>query len=109
LAAGILENVKVYKFKTFKTFFPKASEEAIDLLQKLLVFNPKKRISVDQALEHSFFKEFRNEEEEIVAEKKINFEISEEEREEIEEYKRSKLNEQESTTPTRAPTMNNKN
>lgn len=34
--------------------FPKASPLAIDLLQQLLVFNPKNRITIDQALAHPY-------------------------------------------------------
>ena len=33
-----------------KDFFPKASEVCLDLLQKLLAFNPKKRLTCDEAL-----------------------------------------------------------
>jgi serine/threonine protein kinase len=40
--------------KSLKAMFPKASPEALDLLQKLLIFNPEKRISVDGALKHPF-------------------------------------------------------
>ena len=34
--------------------FPEASELAIDLLKKLLVFDPNKRIKVDDALTHPY-------------------------------------------------------
>jgi len=36
--------------------YPSSSPQCIDLLQKMLVFNPHKRISVDDALAHPFFK-----------------------------------------------------
>lgn len=41
--------------KDLKTLVPNASANAVDLLRKLLVFNPAERISVDQALRHPFF------------------------------------------------------
>lgn len=33
-------------------------DECIDLLSKMLVFNPKKRISIEDAIQHPFFKDF---------------------------------------------------
>lgn len=36
------------------------SAEALNLLKRMLVFNPKRRISVDECLAHPFFKEVRN-------------------------------------------------
>eukprot|EP00457_Paulinella_chromatophora_P004342 gb/GEZN01004354.1/.p1 GENE.gb/GEZN01004354.1/~~gb/GEZN01004354.1/.p1 ORF type:complete len:422 (+),score=58.60 gb/GEZN01004354.1/:39-1304(+) len=39
----------------WKEKFPKATPEAADLLGKMLLFNPKRRITVDQALAHPFF------------------------------------------------------
>ena len=46
--------------KVFKT----ASKEAIDFMQKLLVFNPKLRMNVDQALNHPYLKDFKGSEDE---------------------------------------------
>lgn len=36
--------------------YPGAGPEAIDLLNKILVFNPYFRASIDEALSHPFFK-----------------------------------------------------
>jgi len=36
----------------FRRLFKHASVDAIDLLSKMLVFDPKKRITVDEALAH---------------------------------------------------------
>jgi len=40
--------------KSFTQMFPKASADAIDFLQKTLTFDPKKRMTVDEALEHPY-------------------------------------------------------
>ncbi|KZT06826.1 mitogen activated protein kinase [Laetiporus sulphureus 93-53] len=44
----------IKKRKSFSALFPKASPEALDFLRKTLTFDPKKRLTVDQALEHPY-------------------------------------------------------
>jgi mitogen-activated protein kinase 15 len=39
--------------------YPHASEDAIDLLKKLLHFNPNKRLSAEEAIAHPFVAQFR--------------------------------------------------
>lgn len=46
---------KVYKGK-LSTILIEASEEEIDLIKKLLVYNPTKRITVENALKHPYLK-----------------------------------------------------
>lgn len=55
------------------TIYPGAGEEAIDLLHKILVFNPYFRISFDDCLEHPFFKKLRKADKEQVAAESIKF------------------------------------
>lgn len=55
------------------TIYPGAGEEAIDLLHKILVFNPYFRISLDDCLEHPFFKSMRKAEKEQKATESIQF------------------------------------
>jgi mitogen-activated protein kinase 15 len=45
--------------RDFKDLYPNASEEALDLLKQLFEFNPKKRITAEDALNHPFVAAFR--------------------------------------------------
>jgi hypothetical protein len=46
MAKECLNQVNFVKKKSFGSFFPNMDELAMDLLRKLLVFNPKKRLTV---------------------------------------------------------------
>ncbi|TFY77453.1 hypothetical protein EWM64_g6560 [Hericium alpestre] len=50
----------IRKRRPFTTLFPKASPEAIDFLNKTLTFDPKKRLTVDEALEHPFLSAYHD-------------------------------------------------
>jgi mitogen-activated protein kinase 15 len=52
--------------RSFAMLYPNAPIEAIDLMNKLLQFNPQKRISAEKALEHAYVATFHNPEEETV-------------------------------------------
>jgi len=45
--------------------FPGAGEEAVSLLRAMLQFSPQKRVTVEDALEHSFFASVRQREREV--------------------------------------------
>ncbi len=45
---------------TFNQIFPKGNPLAIDLLEKMLCFNPKNRINIEQCLNHPYFKDVRD-------------------------------------------------
>lgn len=53
--------------KDFKKIFNKASSTCVDLLSKVLVFNPNKRYTVKQCLEHKWFEGLFNPKEDLVA------------------------------------------
>jgi mitogen-activated protein kinase 1/3 len=57
----------------FRTLYSRASPLACDLLDKLLVFEPEKRLTVEEALRHPYLEELHCEEDEPVCE---NFEPS---------------------------------
>lgn len=50
--------------KVFDTLFSKISPNAIDLLKKMMTFDPNKRISAEDALNHPFFEDIHYEDEE---------------------------------------------
>ncbi|KAG1707279.1 hypothetical protein DVH05_026473 [Phytophthora capsici] len=62
----------------FSKLFPKATPEAVDLLQRMLVFDPVKRISVEEALEHPYLASLHNLEDEPVADSIFSFDFEKE-------------------------------
>ncbi|KAG1773190.1 CMGC MAPK protein kinase [Suillus occidentalis] len=57
----------IRKRRTFQSLFPKANPEAIDFLQRTLTFDPKKRLTVDEALNHPYLACHDPEDEPVVA------------------------------------------
>jgi len=58
--------------------YPGATEEAVDLLNKMLQFNPYLRISIDEALAHPFFTKVKKPSKEKNAEKQITLDFENE-------------------------------
>ncbi|KAI0564811.1 Mitogen-activated protein kinase 5 MPK5 [Gracilaria domingensis] len=56
----------------FSNLFPNANPHAIDLMERLLKFNPDKRLTAEEALEHPYLKEFHDPEFELVATDQID-------------------------------------
>lgn len=52
--------------QTWSSLFPEANPVALDLLGKMLMFNPKKRYTVDQCLAHPYFEGFYDPEQEPI-------------------------------------------
>ena len=50
-----------------KVLFPKTSDLALDLLEKLLAFNPVKRITVEDALRHPYLEPYHDPDDEPTA------------------------------------------
>nr|AGT79987.1 MpkB [Penicillium digitatum] len=51
----------------FRALFPKSNDTALDLLEKLLAFNPAKRITVEEALKHPYLEPYHDPEDEPTA------------------------------------------
>ena len=58
----IMERVAIGKYDLQSSPFNKVSKSGIDLIQKLLIMDPKKRISAQDALLHPWFKENKSKE-----------------------------------------------
>jgi serine/threonine protein kinase len=63
----MLESMRAPPTPRLEATFPSASPEALDLLRRLLHFNPDKRISPEEALRHPFCAQFHNPQDEPVA------------------------------------------
>ena len=52
----------------FSQLFPKSNPVALDLLSKMLNFNPNKRYTIEQCISHPYFETLHNPEEEPISE-----------------------------------------
>ena len=55
IGKDMLETIIVSKTKSLKALYHKAAPAELDLLNKLLQFNPNKRLNAVQSLEHPYF------------------------------------------------------
>ena len=90
VAQTMLESLPTTKTKKIRDIFPTASDEAIDMMQNLMRFNPTKRLSVEEALAHPFVSQFHNPEDEPTCNKRILIPIDDNKKFSISEY-RNKL------------------
>ncbi|XP_066913337.1 mitogen-activated protein kinase 1-like [Clytia hemisphaerica] len=72
-ARSYLMGLPVKKRKQWPTLFPDASPNALDLLDKLLTFNPDHRVTVEQALAHPYLEQYYDPQDEPVAEQPFTF------------------------------------
>jgi len=73
-----LEYIKSLKKRPkipFNKIYKDANPLALDLLEKMLVFNPHKRISVEEALRHPYLKNLHNPKAEVDCKKPFDFEF----------------------------------
>jgi mitogen-activated protein kinase 1/3 len=63
-AREYLKGLPVRRKVPFRSMFPNANPLALDLLDKLLTFNPMKRITVEEALRHPYLEPYHDPEDE---------------------------------------------
>ncbi|GIQ90486.1 hypothetical protein KIPB_013294, partial [Kipferlia bialata] len=66
---------------------PSAPPDALDLLRKMLAFNPAKRISAQEALAHPYLDQFHNEDEEPARDSPIEIIIADDEKMSVSVYR----------------------
>ena len=59
----------------FQTLFPKANPVGLDLLSRMLVFNPDKRYTVEECLAHPYFEDLHEPDEEPLAEEVCDWSV----------------------------------
>jgi mitogen-activated protein kinase 15 len=89
-AATMLESLPPSNPRSLADMYPNASPEALDLLRKLLQFNPNKRITADESLAHPFVAQFHNPADEPACDRIIRIPIDDNHKYSIAEY-RNKL------------------
>lgn len=77
-AIEYLKTFSVKKRVDFKDIYPAATSDCIDFLNRTLVLNPKKRITVDEALNHPMFKSIRDKKNEILSDFHVNISFEKE-------------------------------
>lgn len=86
-AATLLESVPRTSPRSLDDMFPHAEKDALDLLRQLLQFNPEKRITAEESLQHPFVAQFHNRDAEPVMDRKVNIPIDDDTKFDIDVYR----------------------
>ena len=86
-AETMLESLTRVVPKSYQELCPKASPEAIDLMRKLMTFNPSERLSAEEALNHPYVASFHNPKEEPAAPAPITISLPDDTRYTVSEYR----------------------
>jgi len=107
-AVTILESLPITLPKSMKSKYPHAVEEALDLLARLVIFNPEKRITADESLKHPYLGMFYTGDEPSCG-KIIKLSIDDNHKRSIDEYRISLYKDIKSMRKQRSKNNNNHN
>lgn len=85
--SNVIEALSWKKKISFSETFEKYDSSAVELIRKLLIYKPEKRLSVEDVLNHSFFSQFHNEINEITCDRKIILPIDDSNKLSLKEYR----------------------
>lgn len=86
-ALSIVQNISLKNRRPFAAFFKDSTPETVDFLQRCLEFNPEKRMTIDEALEHSFVMQFRDKRDEPVLTEPVIVPIDDNQKMSIKDYR----------------------
>jgi mitogen-activated protein kinase 15 len=64
-AKNMIDQINHVKVQELKELFGSGHDQLIDLISKLLQFNPSKRLTASEALQHPYLADFTNKKDEI--------------------------------------------
>lgn len=79
-AVSMLSSLEKKKRELLEDWFPNAPAEALDLMKKLLQFDPNNRLSAEETLAHPYLKQFHNPKDEPTLPKPIKISIDDNKR-----------------------------
>ncbi|KAG5489949.1 hypothetical protein JKF63_00067 [Porcisia hertigi] len=86
-AQAMLRDIHLTHRRTFAELLPSASPDALDLIKRLMCFNPNRRLTAEEALKHPYVAAFHRPEEEPVAADPITILFPDNERLPLDKYR----------------------
>jgi mitogen-activated protein kinase 15 len=86
-AHRLIDNITRVINRSLESVLPDCSEDAIDLISKLLKFSPKDRLTVEEAIAHPYVEKFRDTKEEKTCERAVRIPIDDNTRRSVDTYK----------------------